>query len=195
MSDVRVSPTGGRIGSLEHPIDGDDKRSRGNPHSFGSPGRVVKRLLRLCWPCLASDGNHLLFGAREAGIGGVRAIFTIGLDGKLALLRRETGNLAVQDITKDGRLLLTRDVKGDEVFGRFGADEKDRWLGWRNVRPPTSLSDDGKYLLLSVQGEMSGPGYQIFLSSTARNDPPVFLGEGMPAALSPNSTSALILYP
>jgi DNA-binding winged helix-turn-helix (wHTH) protein/Tol biopolymer transport system component len=195
MSHVRVSPAGDRIGFLEHPIDGDDS---GHVVSLTLSGhrevlsKDFSAIVGLVW---APAGDRLVFGAREAGIGGGRALFIVGLDAKPALLRRETGNLTAQDITKDGQLLLTRDVKGDEVFGHFGANEKDRSLVWRSVCLPTSLSDDGKYLLLSVQGEMTGRGYQIFLSSTAQGGPPVLLGEGMPAALSPNSKSAVVLYP
>jgi DNA-binding winged helix-turn-helix (wHTH) protein/Tol biopolymer transport system component len=195
MSHLRVSPAGDRIGFLEHPLDGDDSGHVANLTLSGRREVLSKDFSAIVGLVWAPAGDRLVFGAREAGIGGGRALFTVGLDGKPALLRRETGNLTVQDITKDGQLLLTRDVKGDEVFGRLGADEKDRSLGWRSVCLPTSLSDDGKYLLLSVQGEMTGRGYQIFLSSTALDGPPVLLGEGMPAALSPNLKSAMVLYP
>jgi dipeptidyl aminopeptidase/acylaminoacyl peptidase len=195
ISDVRVSPQGDRIGFLEHPINYDDG---GHVVSLTTSGRrevLTKDFYGIDGLAWTEAGDRLLFGAGEAGTGGGRALFSVGFHGKPQLLRRETGHLTIQDIAKNGSLLLTRDVNGDEVFGHFPPNEKDRSLGWLNICLPTSLSQDGQYLLLSVQSERTGPGYQIFLSSTAKSSPPVFLGEGMPSALSPNSKSAVILYP
>jgi WD40 repeat protein len=90
---------------------------------------------------------------------------------------------------------MTRDVQGDEIFGHFSPTGKDLSLGWRSVCLPTFLSDDGSHLLLSVQGEMTGQGYQVFLSSIAQRGPPELLGDGMPTALSPNLKSMVVLYP
>ena len=194
ISNVRVSPAGDRIGFLEHPIDGDDGGHAVSLTTSGQRTVLSKDFYGIVGLAWAPAGDRLLFGASEAGIGGGRALFRVGLDGKEELLRRETGHLTIQDIAKDGSLLLVRDIKSDEVFGHFPSDEKDRSLRWLSVCLPTSLSDDGTLLLLSVQGERSGSGYQAFLSSTAQSGLPALLGDGMPTALAPNSKSALVLY-
>ncbi len=130
MSNVRVAPTGDRIGFLEHPLKNDDS---GRVVSLTLSGRrtVLSKdffsIVGLAW---APAGDRLLFGASEAGIGGGRALFRVGLDGKPQLRRRETGHLTIQDIAKDGSLLMTRDVEGDEIFGHFSPTRKiARWDG------------------------------------------------------------------
>jgi DNA-binding winged helix-turn-helix (wHTH) protein/Tol biopolymer transport system component len=195
MSDVRLSPAGDRVGFLEHPIENDDA---GHVISLRLSGRreVLSKdfygIVGLAW---TPGADRLLFGASEAGVGGGRALFRVGLDGKTELLRRETGHLTIQDVARDGSLLLTRDVQGDEVFGHFPPYRSDRSLGWMSISLPTALSDDGTHLLLSVQGELTGAGYQAFLISTGQSGGRVLLGEGMPTDLSPGSKAAVVLYP
>jgi dipeptidyl aminopeptidase/acylaminoacyl peptidase len=129
ISDVRVSPNGDRIAFLEHPIENDDS---GHVVSLTVAGRrevLTKDFYGIVGLAWEPGGKQLLFGGSEAGVGGGRALFKVALDGNMQLLRRETGHLTIQDVANDGSLLLTRDIKGDEVFGHFSPEGKDRSVG------------------------------------------------------------------
>jgi DNA-binding winged helix-turn-helix (wHTH) protein/Tol biopolymer transport system component len=196
LSNLRISPDGSRIAFLEHPLTNDDT---GHAAAIEVGGQNAKTVLSkdfygivgLAWK---PSGRELLFGATEAGVGGGRALFKAGITTGATLVRRETGHLTIQDVASDGSLLLTRDIRGDEVFGHFSQREKDRPLGWQSICLPTALSEDGAWLLLSVQGELTGRGYEAYVRSVSGSDP-ILLGEGTPSEFSPDGKSVVTLYP
>jgi hypothetical protein len=91
-------------------------------------------------------------------------------------------------------LLVTRDSFRGEVFGRIYPDNKERELGWLSNSFAPDLSSDGATILLSVQEEASGVGYEVYLRKTD-GSPAVRLGDGLPAQFSPDGNWALTIYP
>ena len=116
-------PAGDRIGFLEHPIGGDDS---GHVVSLTLSGRrqvLTKDFYGIVGLAWEPGGERLLFGAARPAWVADAPFSRWRWTGKLQLLRRETGHLTIQDVAKDGSLLLTRDIKGDEVFGHFSRRE------------------------------------------------------------------------
>lgn len=152
LSHVRISPQGERIAFLEHPLMNDNA---GHAVILGlqKPDKIVTKdfyeSVGLAW---GPRGDDLLFTAAEASAGGERALFKFNLSGEQELVRRETGYLTIQDISRYGAFLLTRDVMNDEALGHTGSSRTDVALGWMHFCLPTALSRDGSFVLLSVQG-------------------------------------------
>jgi eukaryotic-like serine/threonine-protein kinase len=194
LSNVRVSPSGREVAVLEHPFYNDDA---GHIVMIGVSGtrKVLSKdfygIVGLAWE---PRGHELFFGASQVAVGGGRALFKVGYEGPPKLVRRETGHLTIQDIARDGTLLLTRDINGDEVFAHSPSAATDRSVGWMSVCLPTALSADGSRVLLSVQGELSG-GYKAYVSSIAAADAPTLLGNGIPTSFASDSKSVLAIDP
>ncbi|HJU09842.1 MAG TPA: winged helix-turn-helix domain-containing protein, partial [Candidatus Binataceae bacterium] len=159
LSHVRISPRGERIAFLEHPLAGDDA---GHAIILGlrKPEQSVTKyfygIRGLAW---GPRGEHLWSTAAEPSAGGGRALVKFNLSGEQELVRSETGSLMIQDVSRSGAFLLTRDVSKDEVLGHSASSQTDVALCWMNLCLPTALSRDGSLVLVSIQGEGSGSGY------------------------------------
>lgn len=196
LSHPRVSPRGDQIAFLEHPMGAGDDDSglvavidlAGHKKTlsgeFGSISGVA-------WD---SAADAIWFSGVESGQSGPRALFRVTTTGQQVLVRRESGNIALHDVSRDGHLLLTRDSLRGEVFGRIYPENKERELGWRDSAFASDLSPDGVNVALSVQGEASGAGYAVYLRQTD-GSPAIRLGEGHPMQFSPDSKWVLTIYP
>src|SRR5262249_30261651 len=104
---------------------------------------------------------------------------------------RSTGNLTLQDIAPDGRVLVTRENWQMGIRGRTRDGEQD--LTYLNASLLTDLSSDGRLLLFTQFGEgvTSAFGYLRRLDGTSAK--PIPLGEGFAQALSPDGTRVLSL--
>lgn len=104
ISDARVSPDGQRVAFLDHPLVGDDRgtvaivdQSRKKTTLSGEwPGEVG-----LAW---APGGKEIWFSASDTDFYHIRAV---SLSGKQRVVMRAPGDLELQDISKDGRVLVT----------------------------------------------------------------------------------------
>ena len=194
MSHVRISPAGDRIAFLEHPLLNDDTGHVAVLHL-----RQQKKIVSSDFPGVAGlaweDASEVLFTASEAGVGGGRALFRLGMDGGHNLLHRESIPLTVQDVTVDGGVLLTREVRGDELLGHFDKSGPDRVLSCPAVCAPQALSADGSRILLSVQGEGAGNGYKVYVVPSAPGAAAKLLGDGLPTGFSPDMQSILAVFP
>jgi DNA-binding winged helix-turn-helix (wHTH) protein/Tol biopolymer transport system component len=185
LSHPRVSPRGDQIAFLEHPWGGNDGGFLEIVDLAGDK-RVLSREFEsiegLAWD---PAGDALWFSGREVAPSGPRALFRMTIAGDQRLVRRESGNLTLRDVSPGGRLALTRDTLRGEVFGRIGSENKERELGWLDNSVATDLAPDGRTIVLSVQGEAAGTGYAVYLRKTD-GSPAVRLGEGFPTRFSPD---------
>ena len=190
LSHPRVSPGGDRIAFLEHPWENDDG---GFPTILDLAGKKkiqsgeFQSLEGLAWD---PGGNAIWFSGRELGPSGPRALFKVTTAGDQRLVRRESGNLTLREVSRGGHLALTRDTLRSEVFGRVDSENMERELGWLDNSVATDLSHDGSTILLSVQGEASGTGYAVYIRKTDGSQA-VRLGDGFPVQFSPDGKWAL----
>jgi eukaryotic-like serine/threonine-protein kinase len=187
ISHVRISPKGDQVAFLDHPIYPDD---RGSVSVVDLAGQ--RKLLSSGWESIAglawsAGGNEIWFSAAKTGI--ERSIYAVDLKGRQRLIFRAPGGVTLQDVSADGRVLLTRD---DQRVGMIAVrpepkskTAKDRELSWQDWSVATDISKDGRVVLFDEQGLGAGPNYAVATRDMS-GSPPIRLGEGMAGKLSPN---------
>ena len=155
-----------------------------------------KRTLSGLWasyegaPAWRPDGREIWVTASLSGEGEPKALWGVDLAGKRRLVMRVPGGLELDDVSRDGRVLLAHSTVTRSVRLSSEGDPKDRELSWLDASYVSDLSTDGKMLLLAEQGEGSGGGAVTYLRATD-GSPAVRLGEGFARALSPDGRSVL----
>jgi DNA-binding winged helix-turn-helix (wHTH) protein/Tol biopolymer transport system component len=194
LSDVRLSPRGDSLAFLEHPLEGDDA---GYVQLVNLRGD--KRVLTRFWFSvhgLAWDpsGDSLWFTASDAQSGRERprAVFHLTLSGTVQRAAAESGDLTLHDVSRNGTLLLSRDVERYEILANVSGATRD--LSWLDFSRADDLSADGKKLVMTVEGEAAGTEYEVYLRN-ADGSPPVRLGEGYGSGLSPDGQWVLAIDP
>jgi serine/threonine protein kinase/Tol biopolymer transport system component len=188
VSSPRVSPDGKFVAFLDHPTLGDD---RGEVAVIDASGK--KRTLTSTWSsengvAWSPDGTEIWFTASDTGINS--GLYAVSLSGKQRLVMRPLGRLVLQDISRNGKLLVTNESGQRIVFGLGQGQEKERDLAFLDWTRNTGLSDDGRTLLFDEQGEGGGPNYSVYIRSMDGSQP-TRLGEGYSLALSPDGRSVL----
>ncbi len=183
ISHPRVSPKGDVVAFIDHPIRRDDggwvmvvDRSGKSTKLAG----IFSSLQGLAW---SPDAREIW--CTGTMVGGNRAIHSVTLSGSKRLLARVTESLTIQDISSDGRALVSHDVIRIGVLGRGPGDPKERDLSWLDWSAAFDLTHDGKTLLFAETGEGSGPAYSCFIRGTD-GSPPVRLGDGVAMSISPD---------
>ncbi len=102
------------------------------------------------------------------------------------------GGMEIQDIARDGRvLLLQQNVRSNMIYRAPGA-LSDRALSWFDWPTAADLSSTGSTLLFYEWGEGTGGIPTVYLRDTGGGDA-VGLGEGKPLALAPDGKWVLAL--
>ena len=183
LSHPRINPKGDAIGFIEHPVRRDDAGSIAVVDLSGK-----KKTLSTGWETAwglgwSPSGNEIWFTSTRIGYG--RYLSAVSLSGKERLLAREPGTLTMQDVARDGRVLITRDVPRVGMVGGTDSSAKERDLSWLDWSAPKDLSVDGKELLFTESGEAGGENYSTYLRNTD-GSPAVRLGDGLSFTLSPD---------
>jgi serine/threonine protein kinase/Tol biopolymer transport system component len=183
LSHPRVSLKGDLVAFIEHPVRRDDAGSIAVVDLSGK-----KKTLSTGWETAwglgwSPSGNEIWFSSTRLGYG--RYLSAVNLSGKERLLAREPGTLTLQDVARDGRVLITRDVPRVGMVGMTGENNKERDLSWLDWSAPKDLSFDGKKLLFTESGEARGENYSSYLRGTD-GSPAIRLGDGTSFALSPD---------
>jgi eukaryotic-like serine/threonine-protein kinase len=194
LSHPRISPRGDQIAFLEHPLGGDDSGFLAVIDMMGRKKTLSREFEGLSGMAWSPAGDAIWFSGSDQATSGVRTLFKVTVAGQQRQVRRESGNLTLHDVSRDGRLLLTRDSIRGEVFGRLHRESKEHELSWLDNSFATDVSPDGGTIVMSVQGEGSGVGYAAYLRKTD-GSPAVRLGDGLPRQLSPDGKWVLTTYP
>ncbi len=143
-------------------------------------------------PCWSANGREVWFTAARAG--DLEALWAVDLSGKSRLVMRVPGSLELDDISREGRVLIAHHTFTRTVRAFSEKDPSGRELSWLDNSRPADLSSDGKSLLITEVGEGSGSGLMIYLRGTD-GSPAAKLGEGVAFALSPDGKSVLAREP
>jgi len=194
LSDVRISPRGDSVAFLEHPLEGDDA---GYVQLVNLKGD--KRVLTRFWFSVRglawnSSGDSLWFTASDAqgGRERPRALYRLSLSGTLRRIAAESGNLTLHDVSRNGNLLLSRDIERYEILANVSGVTRD--LSWMDFSRGEDLSADGKNLVITVEGEAAATDYEVYVRNID-GSPPVKLGEGYGSGLSPDAQWVLAIAP
>ena len=183
ISHPRVSPDGSLVAFLDHPVQGNDA---GSVRVVDAEGRV--RTLSdgwitaygLAWP---AGGREIWFTATRTGV--ARAIWSVALSGEERLLLRTPGELTMQDVSRDGAVLVTSDNGKVGIIGLPPGSEKERDLSLLDWSRVCDVSTDGKTVLFDESGEGSGSAGGVFVRRTD-GSPAIRLGDGRAGAFSPD---------
>jgi DNA-binding winged helix-turn-helix (wHTH) protein/Tol biopolymer transport system component len=113
----------------------------------------------------------------------------VSLSGRERLVARLPGRL--EDVARDGRVLITRGTPTSGMAGRAPGDPAERDLSWLQGSSAVDLTDDGRHLLFGEYFEGGGVHGRIYLRQTD-GSPAVQLAEGYPGCLSPDGQWAVI---
>ena len=111
------------------------------------------------------------------------ALYAVNRSGQHRLVTRVPGELELDDISRNGRVLVAHHSESATVMGMGSGDSKERDLSWLDQSIPVDISFDGSKLLVSEEGEGGGPNGSVYLRPMD-GSPPVRLGEGAAASLS-----------
>ena len=183
LSHPRVSPKGDVVAFIEHPVRRDDAGSIAVVDVSGKE-KILSTGWETAWGLgWSPNGNEIWFSSTRLGYG--RYLSAVNLSGKERLLAREPGTLTLQDVARDGRVLITRDVPRVGMVGASAENTKERDLSWLDWSAPKDLSVDGKKLLFTESGEAGLENYSTYLRGMD-GSPAVRLGDGVSFALSPD---------
>lgn len=194
LSDIRISPAGDLITFMEHPLEGDDAGSIAVIDLAGHRRDLTSSWVSLHGLAWDPSADSVWFSGNEVDTGRERprAIYRLKLNGDIREVVHESADITIHDVSRDRRLLVTRDLMRFEILGRFPGASRD--LSWLDFSRGDDLSPDGATVLMTVEGEAAGRNYQVYLRKTD-GSPPVQLGEGYACAISPDGKWILAVAP
>ena len=144
-------------------------------------------------PCWAPDGEEIWFTA-VAEPGKPSALYAADLAGKVRLVAQMPGLLELDDISRDGRVLLAHHTLIDSVWGLASGETVERNLTWLDGGVPVDFSADGRTILFSEWREGGGKNFAIYLRKMD-GSPAIRLGEGQGLARTPDEKWVLTRNP
>ena len=192
ISHPRFSPKGDLIAFLNHPVWPDD---RGSVEVVDLAGK--RKVLSDGWEseegvAWSPKGDEIWFAAIKYGL--AHALFAVTPSGKQRLVERIAGGLTLMDISRDGRVLITRDDERYGIMALAAGAKQERDLSWLDYSVPGDISPDGKLVLFDEEGDGGGPNYSLLIRKTD-GSPPTHLGDGISSALSPDGNWAVSSLP
>ena len=158
-----------------------------------------KRVLSAGWinaqgaPCWSADGREVWFTA-NAHVGKPPDLWAVDLSGRRRVVMSAPQTVELDDVAKDGRVLLGYATLARSVRFASAADPADRELSWLDGSAVADLSADGRTVLLDEVGQGAGAWPVIYLRATD-GSPAVKLGDGFGWSLSPNGKWVLAWIP
>lgn len=190
LAAVRVSPDGRRVAFIDHPVRHDD----GGAVKLFTSGAGVTTLAS-DWFSVAGlawypSGKEVWFTAARRG--NLRSVWASDLTGRLRPVAQAPGTVTIRDISRDGRVLMTRDMRRLEISGRVAGEGEERtmsWLDWSRVQ---EISADGSLLLFDESGEGTGLRPVTYLHRTIDGST-TRIGEGRAIGIAPDLRSVVTL--
>jgi len=181
LSELRVRPSGDLVAFVDHPLRGDNLGSVTIVDLEGT-ATVLQRG--------GSQGLAWSPSGDEVWSSNGRRLVALSLDGERRTVYSGTDPMWLEDISPDGRVLISNAGIRREMAGRAPGDDVDRNLSWFDWSSPQALSGDGTTLLFDEQNIGGGNGYLVFVRGID-GSPPVQIGEGSGRTLSPDGKWAL----
>jgi Tol biopolymer transport system component/predicted Ser/Thr protein kinase len=189
VSWLRFSPDGGRLAFMEFPVIDEET---GTLNVIDLNGRVStlvsgwRTLHGLQW---SPGGDEIWFtGSRNGKSSSLYAVSVS--DKKVRLMFHAPGDITLDDVARDGRVLLSfGSVRARMIWSSEGQERDLSWFDWPTVG---DLSADGKTVLFHESGEAADANNVVYTRPVDGSDA-VELGEGKALALSPDGRWALAL--
>jgi hypothetical protein len=183
---LRISPNAKLVAFAEFlSVDGD-------AGSVVTVDRGGKELIRsatytsiegLAWP---PSGEEVWVGATDRE-GWADAIHALSLSGQQRIVLRLPGMLRLHDVSRDGRILLSRESWRSGLQFRGPGDAKERNLEWLDYATLRDISNDGAEVVFDDWGSAAGTSDLAYLRKTD-GSPAVKLGAWSSPVLSPDGS-------
>jgi Tol biopolymer transport system component len=191
ISHARVSPKGDRVAFLDHPVLGDDGGSVMVVDAAGNKTVLSKGWASVQGLAWAPQGDEVWFSAGQAG--GDLRVHAATLRGQVRDVLGGAGSLILQDIARDGRMLVARSTWRQEIHALRGNEKEERDLTWLDLSFLMDLSRDGKQILFNEETAAMGPDGALCVRGID-GSPVVRLGKGgTSSTFSPDGKWALAL--
>jgi len=187
---VRVSPKGDLVAFIDNPILGDLSGSVMVVDRNGQTRTLSRDWKNLGGPVWSTTGDEVWFTGGKAQ---VSAIWAVKLNGEERLVYQAPGNVALKDISRDGKVLVQRGIPTSRMIVATPPSSKERNLAWFDWSYSADISSDGQYLLFSDFGTALGGVSFAYLRKMDGLSDPIKLGQGRAFALSPDGKWALVL--
>ena len=193
ISNLRLSPRGGRLAFLEHDLWGDDG---GRVVIMDHSGARVAESERwhsigaLAW---TPSGDEVWLAAQEGR--GPRDLRALSVSGKERVVLPVPARLTLHDIAKDGRALVGIENARREILVGTRGDERERNLSWLDWSFLVGLSPDGSRIAFEEQiGGRRGDTSSVYVRKVD-GSAAVRLSEGVARAFSPDGMSIAVQRP
>ena len=188
IGQIRISPDGQHIAFADHPSRGTDSGSISIVNKKGE-----RRVLAEGWGTLrglawAPGGREVWFTADRHGA--ARGLYAVSLEGKLRHVLQLASNLTLQDISKDGRVLVGHGTERAGINLLAAGETRERDLSWLDWSLLQDISADGRVMLFDESAEGGGSTGSVYLRPTD-GSPAVRLGEGTGRGISPDGQWAV----
>ena len=191
ISDLRVSPTGDRLAFMTHAYMWDN---RGSVVVVDRRGATITQSVEywgaegLTW---SPDGAAVLFSSAMHD-NDTYTVRELSLDGAVRDVLADHTGIVILDAARGGTLLATDYHMSGTIVARFRGAEAERELPWLGQSFLPVMSPDGRSVVFSDESPMAGQHYAVCMQP-ADGSPPVRLGDGTPADVSPDGASVLAL--
>jgi hypothetical protein len=192
MTDVRVSPDGRLVAFIDHPLIGD---TGGDvvvvDATGGTPRALSTRWSDIAGLAFSSGGDEIFFTASRGP--DPRSVWAVSLRrGRERQVERDAGALTLQDVARDGRVLLASVQQRGAIGALLPGETGERDLSWLDFSSAGALSEDGKTIVFSESGQGGGAHYGLYVRGVD-GGPAVRIGEGSPLALSADKSQVLAM--
>jgi Tol biopolymer transport system component len=177
IQSLRISPDGNRIAFLVQGLKlSVEMVDLAGNHRVLSGG--WKRGSDLAW---SADGSEVWFSANERGWR--TPLYAVTLSGKLRLLMRLPAWIGLQDVSRDGRALVSLSTLRGVMRGVAPGETRERDLSWHDGSLAKDLTPDGRMLVFDEGAE----GYFHTLYVRPMDGSPAKrIGDGRSMAISPD---------
>jgi Tol biopolymer transport system component len=183
---IRISPDGERVAFSEWRGGGSRvsiltiDRSRKWQSLGVVSGQTSTSGTQLGW---TRDGREIWYRSFDASDLGT--VYSIDMKGKRRTIARVPGHVALFDLSREGKALLSTNSGRIGILGLAPGETTERDLSCLDAGYLKGISDDGRIILAGVGGEGGGPKGSVYLRHTDGSSA-IRLGDGVAFSLSPD---------